>query len=179
MFPGRSCFWVFSPRFSSRSTFPPSPLQEHILCLPSHSGRRGRREVVKELDLSAPRRSGNPVAGRGRHVTPGGRGLGRSSEAAKCPLTDPDKSPQCDGRDCRRRTGETYKDNRGTTVSLRPATSCATTGGHGCGDGRPCFRLPRSVQSHGLDRLRLVAETHSNPTCVALVSPGHSDFVVE
>ena len=31
--------------------------------------------------------------GRGHHVTPGGRGFERSSEAAKCPLTDPVKSP--------------------------------------------------------------------------------------
>ena len=43
--------------------------------------------------LSVPRRLGNPVADRGHHVTPGGRGFGRSGEAAKCPLTDPVKSP--------------------------------------------------------------------------------------
>ena len=36
---------------------------------------------------------GRRVAGWGHHVTPGGRGFGRSSEAAKCLLTGPVKSP--------------------------------------------------------------------------------------
>ena len=47
--------------------------------------------------------------------TPGDLG---SSEAAKRPLTDPVKSPRRDGPDCRRWTGETHKDNRGTTAAL-------------------------------------------------------------
>ena len=32
--------------------------------------------IVEETDLSVPRRLGNPVAGRGHHVAPGGRGFG-------------------------------------------------------------------------------------------------------
>ena len=51
------------------------PNQEHVLCLPSHSGH-GRREIVEETDLSVLRRLGNPVADRGHHVAPGGRGFG-------------------------------------------------------------------------------------------------------
>ena len=89
--PTKRCFIPHLDRAYIK-TFPPSLPQEHILCLPSHSGH-GRREVVEETDLSAPRRLRNPVAGRGHHATPGGRGFGRSSEAAKCPLTDPVKSP--------------------------------------------------------------------------------------
>ena len=66
-------------------------IQEHPLCILRAQlvVRHDRREIVKELDLSVPRRLGNPVAGRRHHVPPGGRGFGRSSEAAKCPLTDP------------------------------------------------------------------------------------------
>ena len=55
-------------------------------------------------------------AGRLASVAPGGRGFGRSSEAAKCLLADPVKSPQYDGHDWYRRTGETYKNNRRTSV---------------------------------------------------------------
>ena len=33
-------------------------------------------------------------------------------------------------------------------VGCRPSTSCAMMEGHACGDGGPCPRLPRSVQSH-------------------------------
>ena len=52
-----------------------------------------------------------------------GRGFGRSSEAAKCPLTDPVKSPNMTVPtvtlgDCHRQTGETYKNNRRTAVDL-------------------------------------------------------------
>ena len=38
--------------------------------------QHGRREIVEETDLSVPRRLGNPVADRGHHVAPGGRGFG-------------------------------------------------------------------------------------------------------
>ena len=54
---------VLSRRLAGRAyikTFPPSLPQEHVLCLPSHSGH-GRREIVEETDLSVPRRLGNPV----------------------------------------------------------------------------------------------------------------------
>ena len=37
---------------------------------------------------------------------------------------------------------------RGGVSRVRPSVQCATTRGHACGDGRPCSRLPRSVQSH-------------------------------
>ena len=67
------------------------------------------------------------MAGRGQHVTPGELGFGRSSEAAKCPLTDPVKSPKYNGRDFHRRTGETYKNNRRTTV-LHGSSGSASAG---------------------------------------------------
>ena len=32
----------------------------------------------------------------------------------------------------------------GGVSRVRPSVQCAMTGGHACGDGRPCSRLPRS-----------------------------------
>ena len=49
------CFLCCIAGRASIKSFPPSFPQEHVLCLPSHSGH-GRRETVEENDLSVPRR---------------------------------------------------------------------------------------------------------------------------
>ena len=53
-------------------------------------------------------------------INPSSNLEGRTTVAAKCPLTDPVKSPY-NGCDCYRRTSDTYKNNRRTTVEVRYA----------------------------------------------------------
>ena len=90
------CYLALPSRRHNRraSTMPlPTSLPQEHACASHRTVITAVAKSWQKLDLSVPRRLGNPVAGRGHHVAPGGREFGRSSEAAKCPLTDFNKSP--------------------------------------------------------------------------------------